>query len=206
MRLRDHKVSMKLRLILLLAIAGSAACHRDQGASSPTRAAKPKAGVHAAAPNQSGPNPQELTAGMVEAVAQGKAPGAVDLKFDLLERPVPGQPLDVAIALLPQTAARSATVAVTGSDGLKVDPGEAQFEFPAVEAAQVYRHSIKVTPTSEGFYLLTFAVSLQHEQTSDSRVFSVPILVGSDGGAASAPAGRAPAGSAAQQADAHRGS
>jgi hypothetical protein len=197
---------MKLRIIiLLLAIAGSAACHRDQGGA-PAAPAKRKPGVQAAAPNQRGPNPQELTAGMVEAVAQSKGQAPIDLKFDLLERPVQGQPLEVAIALLPQTAARSATVAVTGSDGLKVDPGEEQFEFPAVEAAQVYRHSIKVTPTTEGFYLLTLSVSLQHEQTSDSRVFSVPILVGSDAGPASAPSGGAPAGSAAQQAKGHHGS
>ena len=102
---------------------------------------------------------------MVEAVAQGKSQGPVELKFDLLQRPVQGQPLEIAIALLPQTAARSATVAVTGSDGLKVESTEGQFEFPAVEAAQVYRHSIKVTPTAEGFYLLTLSVSLQHDQT-----------------------------------------
>jgi hypothetical protein len=196
---------MKLRVIILLAIAGTAACHRDQGRA-PVLAAKPKAGVQAAAPNQRASSPQELTAGMVEAVAQGKAQAPIDLKFDLLERPVQGQPLEVAIALLPQTAARSATVAVTGSDGLKVDPGEEQFEFPAVEAAQVYRHSIKVTPTSEGFYLLTLSVSLRHDTTSDSRVFSVPILVGSDGGPRAAPSAGAPAGGAARPPEAHRGS
>jgi hypothetical protein len=167
---------MKLRVILLLAIAGAAACHRDPG-SARAAPAKPKPGVQAAAPSE-GSNPQQLT-DMVEAVAQGKAQAPIELKFDLLARPVRGQPLEVAIALLPQTAARSATVAVTGSDGLKIDPGERQFEFPAIEAAQVYRHSIKVTPTAEGFYLLTLSVSLQHEQTSESRVFSVPILVGS---------------------------
>jgi hypothetical protein len=91
---------------------------------------------------------------------------------------------------------------VTGSDGLKLDPGEQQFEFPAIEAAQVYRHSIKLTPTTEGFYVLTLSVSLQHEQTSDSRVFSVPILVGNDAGAAPAGGGAG----AVQQADRpHRG-
>jgi hypothetical protein len=168
---------MKLRLLILLAITGAAACHRGPG-SGRASPAKPKAGVHAAASAPSGSTPQELTAGMVEAVTQGKAQAPVSVKFDLLERPVQGQLLEIAIALLPQTAAASATVAVTGSEGLKVEPGEEQFQFPSVEAAQVYRHSIKVTPTSEGLYLLTLSVSLQHEQTSDSRVFSVPILVG----------------------------
>jgi hypothetical protein len=176
-----------------------AACHRDPSGA-PALAAKPKAGVPAAARNQAAPDPQQLTAGMVEAVAQGKAQGPVDLKFDLLQRPVQGQPLEVAIALLPQAGARSATVAVTGSDGLKVDQGEEQFEFPGVEAAQVYRHRIKVTPTSEGFYLLTLAVNLVHDQSSDSRVFTVPILVG----AAAVPSAGSPG--PAQPPAAHRGS
>ncbi len=197
---------MKPRVIILVAIAGLAGCHRNQ-ASAPAAPVKPKAGVHAAAPSQPGADPQQLTAGMVEAVAQGKAAAPIDLKFDLLERPVQGQPLEIAIALLPQTAARSATVAVTASDGLKVDAGEEHFEFSGVEAAQVYRHSIKVTPSSEGFYVLTLAVSLQHEQTSDSRVFSVPILVGGATGSAPASAAGGGAAGAAQQPDpAHRGS
>lgn len=196
---------MKLRVIILVAIAGLAGCHRNQ-AGAPAAPVKPKAGVHTAAPSQPGTDPQQLTAGMVEAVAQGKAAAPIELKFDLLERPVQGQPFEIAIALLPQTAARSATVAVTASDGLKVDAGQEQFEFPGVEAAQVYRHRIKVTPTSEGFYVLTLAVSLQHEQTSDSRVFSVPILVGSAPGGSPAPAAGGAAGAAPQADPAHRGS
>jgi hypothetical protein len=198
---------MKLRVIILVAIAGLAACHRHPG-NAPAVPAKPKAGVQAVAPSR-GSNPQQSTAGMVEAVAQGKAQAPIDLKFDLLARPVQGQPFEVAIALLPQTAARSASVAVTGSDGLKIDPGEQQFEFPAIEAAQVYRHSIKVTPTTEGFYLLTLSVSLLHDQTSESRVFSVPILVGSAGAPGSTAPGSAPPGGGpgAHPADvAHRGS
>jgi hypothetical protein len=195
---------MKLRVIILLSIASIAACHRDAG-NAPVAPVRPKAGPQAGASNQREPNPQESTTGMVEAVTQGRAQGPIDLKFDLLQRPVQGQPLDVAVALLPQTAAESATVAVTGSDGLKVEAGEQQFEFSAVEAAQVYRHSIRVTPTSEGFYLLTLSVSLRHEQTTDSRVFSVPILVGSAVGAGSGPPGRA-VGAAQQANGAHRGS
>jgi hypothetical protein len=198
---------MKLRVLLLFAIAGSVGCHRQSG-SAPVPAAKPNAAVKAAAPNPRGPaDPRQSTAGMVEAVAQGKPQGAVDLKFDLLERPVEGQPLEVAIALLPQTAARSATVAVTGSDGLQVDKDQEEFEFHAVEPAQVYRHRITVTPTTEGLYLLTLSVSLQHDQGSDSRVFSVPILVGVATAAGAAPPAGRPAASAAQPPDAtHRGS
>ncbi len=115
---------------------------------------------------------------MVEAVVQSKSQAPINLKFDLPGRPVEGQPLEVAIALLPQIAARSATVSVTGSDGLQLGPGEDQFEFAGVDPAQVYRHSIKLTPTADGLYLLTLSVSLLHDQTTESRVFTVPILVG----------------------------
>jgi hypothetical protein len=179
---------MKLRLILFLAIAASGGCHRESG-TAPAVHAKPKAGVRTAAPSEHGPTPQELTAGMVEAVVQGKSQAPITLKFDLLERPVQGQPVEVAIALLPQIAARSAAVSVVASDGLKLEPGGEQFEVTGVEAAQVYRHIIKVTPAADGLYLLTLSVSLQRDQTSDSRVFSVPVLVASTA-ASSAPAGR----------------
>jgi hypothetical protein len=183
---------MKLRFIILLALAASAACHRESG-TAPAVHAKPKAGVRAAAPSEHGQTPQELTRGMVEAVVQGKSQAPITLKFDLLQRPVEGQPLEIAVALLPQIAARSAAVSVAASDGLKLEPGGEQFEVTGIEPAQVYRHSIKVTPAADGLYLLTLSVSLQHDQTSDSRVFTVPILVASTAAASSAPARRPPA-------------
>ena len=67
---------------------------------------------------------------MVEAAVQGKSQVPVELKFDLLQRPVQGQPLEIAIALLPQIAARSATIAVTGSDGLQLEPADDSSSFP----------------------------------------------------------------------------
>jgi hypothetical protein len=167
---------MKLRPIILLAIAASAGCHRESG-TAPAVHAKPKTGIRSAVPSDHGPSAQELTAGMVEAVAQGKSQVPITLKFDLLERPVEGQPLEVAIALLPQIAARSAKVSVVASDGLKLEPGGEQFEVTGIEAAQVYRHSIKVTPAADGLSLLTLSVSLQQDLASDARTFSVPILV-----------------------------
>ncbi len=96
---------------------------------------------------------------------------------------------------------------MSGSDGLTLQDGDRQFQFPAVEAAQVYRHSVKVTPASEGLYLLTLSVNLQHDQTSESRVFSVPILVGEAAREPGAGAAK-PAGTAAQQKEVgqHRGS
>jgi hypothetical protein len=167
---------MKLRAITLCgALAVLAGCQKDSGtAPAATRAAHARAQASA-----HGPTPEEMTAGMVEAVTQGRSQAPVSMKFDLPSRPVEGQPLQVAIALLPQIAAGRATVDVSASDGLQLATADSEFEFASVDPTQVYRHSIQVTAAAEGVYLLTLNVSLKHDPFDDTRVFSVPIIVGS---------------------------
>jgi hypothetical protein len=165
---------MKLRVLTLCVLAALAACHRDSGTAPKVTAIRH---VRAPVTPQAEASAQELTAGMVEAATQGKSQAPVTLKFDLEQRPVQGQPLEIDLALLPRIAASPATINVTASDGLQVGASDSQIEFPAVDAAQVYRRSIKLTPTGEGVLLLTLSVSLKHDQMADSRVFSVPIIV-----------------------------
>jgi hypothetical protein len=187
---------MKLRVLTLCALATLAGCPlagcQKSSSVAPMAPKATRAKGSRAAP--AGPTPEEMTAGMVEAVTQGKSQAPVALKFDLTQRPVEGQPLEVAIALLPQIAANQATVNVSGSDGLSLAAEDNEFEFASLEPAQVYRHSIKVTPSGEGVYLLTLNVSLKHDPFEESRVFSVPIIVGAPADAAPRSAGAARAG------------
>jgi hypothetical protein len=53
----------------------------------------------------------------------------------------------------------------------------AQIDLPAIEAGQVYRQSVKVTPTEDGLLLLSLTVSLKHDETTESRAFSIPLIV-----------------------------
>ena len=168
------------RLLLLCAVVALAACHHDSGQSPAGKAAPAK---RASAAAKKGPTPEELTAGMVQAVTQGKSQVPVTVKFDLLQRPAVGQALDIDIAMLPQIAADQATVLVTGSDGLDVATDSRQIDFAAVEATQVYRHKISVTPTAAGVYFVEFAVTLAHDAISESRSFSAPIIVEAAAGA-----------------------
>ncbi len=155
-------------------VALLSACHRDeQSASQPVPAPK----RHVPVPVQRAASPGESTVGMVEAASQGKSQMAVSLKFDLLQRPVAGQPLEVAIALLPQIAGGPATIDVTGSEGVQLSSADSQIAFPTVEPEQVYRHSITVTPTAEGVSFVTLNVTLKHDEMTESRVFSVPVIV-----------------------------
>jgi hypothetical protein len=166
---------MKLGTFTLCALVLTAGCQRESG-----EATSPKSAVRHAAPvaAQRGPTVEELTAGMVEATTQGKSQAPVGLKFDVLKKPVQGEPLEIAIALLPREPAGPAIVEVSGPESLQVPAGESKFEFASVEPAQVYRRSIRLTPTAEGVFLLTLTVNLKHDQLADTRVFSVPVIVG----------------------------
>jgi hypothetical protein len=184
--IRDHRYFMKLRIFILCALATLTACHRDSGTTPVARSA---AHVKASAAPPPGPTAREQTAAMVEAATMGKSQAPVSLKFEVLQRPVQGQPLEIAIALLPQIPAHPATIEVTGPEALQIGAGDNQIEFAEVEPEQVYRHSIKLTPTAEGLFLITLNVSLKHDQMADSRTFSVPIIVASSAQGAAQPPG-----------------
>lgn len=167
---------MKLRILILCGLATLAACHRDSGT---TPAAKSTARVKAPAAPPPGPSAREQTATMVEAATVGKSQVPVSLRFEVQQQPVLGQPLEIGIALLPRIPAHPAIIEVTGSEAVQIGAGEHQIEFAEVEPEQVYRHSIKLTPTATGVFLVTLNVSLKHDQMADSRVFSIPIIVAS---------------------------
>jgi hypothetical protein len=114
---------------------------------------------------------------MVLAASLGKSQLPVDLKFDLKQRPMVGQALDVDVAVMPQIDASPAGIQVVAGDGLAVAPGAERIDLPAVAAGQVYRQSIKVTPSVDGVLMLGLNVSLKHDDVTESRVFSIPLIV-----------------------------
>jgi hypothetical protein len=161
------------RAFILCTLMAAGACHRESDAPAP---AAPAPRVVAPAPVKPGPTAQELTAGMVEAATQGKSQLAVQLKFELPHRPTIGRAMDVDIAVMPQIDAGGAAIQVSGGDGLTVG-GTNSIDLPALEAGQVYRQSIQVTPTTDGVLLLGLTVSMKHDEITESRVFSIPLIV-----------------------------
>jgi hypothetical protein len=162
------------RVLMACAVTVLIACHRDSD-SAPKAVSSPRAIVPV--PVKKGPTAAELTRGMVEAASQGKSQLPVELKFDLLQRPTVGQPLDISVAVLPQIDASGADILVAAAEGLMIAPGENQFALSAVQAGEVYRQGIRVSPTMPGVLLLNLTVSLKHDEMTDSRVFSIPIIV-----------------------------
>jgi hypothetical protein len=98
------------------------------------------------------------------------------LKFDLGARPKVGQSLEINLALIAQISANPATLQVNGADGLIVAAGANQFDIPSEEAGEVYRQTVSVTPTAEGVLLVGVTVLLKHDEITDQRAFSIPII------------------------------
>jgi hypothetical protein len=162
------------RVLTLCTVAAVGACHRDSETPPP-----PAPTPHVSVPVvvKKGPSAAELTAGMVEAAGTGKSQVPVQLKFDLTQRPMLGQALDINIAVLPEIDANPADIQVAGGEGLTVAPGANPIDLSAVEAGQVYRQSVKVTPTAAGVLMLSLTVSLKHDEMTESRAFSIPLIV-----------------------------
>jgi hypothetical protein len=180
---------IKGRTVALCAALLLAACHGNDSNQAPVAGVNKLPTKAPVAPKR-GPTPEELTAGMVEAVGVGKSSLPVALKFDLPTRPEVGQPLDIVLGLLPREPADTASLKVTGSEGLQTSPGNAAIEVGAVDPAEAYRVTVTVTPTAEGVQFLNVEVSFKREDSTDTRSFSIPIIVqgAPDAAASSAPA------------------
>ena len=163
-----------LRVPVLCALSIFGACHRDSDAPAAT-ASTPRAAVPAAV--KPGPTAAEQTVGMVEAATLGKSAVPVLVKFDLQQKPQVGIALEINFAILPQIDASPVEIQVSGGEGLDVSGAAKLMDIPSVEAGSVYRETVKVTPSTEGVLLLGVAVELKHDEITESRAFTVPLIV-----------------------------
>lgn len=161
------------RVLLLCAVVSLGACNKEPAAP-PAGAAVPNLRPKPVLPKP-GSTAAEQTAGMVLAASQGKSQAPVDIKFDLARKPKVGQPLEVSLALIAQVQANPASVQISGNDGIAVAPG-GQFDIASAEAGEVYKHTVTVTPEIEGVLLLSVSVSLKHDDVTDTKVFTIPII------------------------------
>jgi hypothetical protein len=152
-------------------------------------AAKP-----AAAPRKVQPG-DVVSPNMVSAVGgPHTGPAAVQLKFELRERPDVAQPLDIDVVILPASATLDRLYGrVETGDGLELAEGAqiAPTERP-VEGIPI-RHSIKVLPKRDGMFTVNAVVSMDAAGQSWSQTFSIPVIVaaGSPAAAATKPAAAA---------------
>ncbi len=115
--------------------------------------------------------------GLANAVAVGKTAAAVDLKYNLAARPALGQPFEVELVFLPRVAADTLEVQATGMPGLVV-AGGAEAKFSQVVAGEKYAAKVLIQVAEPGLYYVGVTAKLVNKVQTDSRTFSVPVVVG----------------------------
>ncbi len=159
--------------LLLLAVMLSAC----GGEAAQPAAANSAAPAKSAVQLKTGPSPQELTAGMVEAAELDKAALPINLKFELGSKPKIGTPLEIDLALLSKIPLASAEVEVTSAEGFEVPAGAAHFEVPETDTHDVFRHTLRVKPLVDGVLFVALTVSSKHDDLVETKAFSIPVIV-----------------------------
>ncbi|MDE1923148.1 MAG: hypothetical protein KGL92_15510 [Gammaproteobacteria bacterium] len=164
----------KPRVLALCLVCAAPACH---GGSHPSAGAgisgAPK--PHAA---PAGPTIAAQTVGMVEAPGSHKSTVQVSLKFALARAPVVGTPLSIDLAVIPRISADAATLSVSPSPAFSVAGAERTATWAPVDPTKAYHHQVTVTPATPGVEELDVAVSLRHDGITETRGFSLPVIVG----------------------------
>lgn len=140
----------------------------------------------AAAPGQ--PNPaavrktlpgSAISPNMVGAVSGARTGSAtVQLKFELLERPSVGQPLDMDLVIVPTANIDRIYGRIEASDGLELADG-AQIAPTARPLERMpIKHSLKLRAGKDGIFTLTALLSMETGGQTSTQTFSIPIIVG----------------------------
>ena len=124
---------------------------------------------------------------MVAAVPSSTAASLIDMRFELATRPVAGQPLEVAVALVPAVDnLRSFTVVFQSSESVEVRAGAQLQQDDVPKLGTAYLHSVSVVPKRDGVSYLSAVVLVDQEGMSVARSFAIPMVVADSFAAAAA--------------------
>ncbi|TLZ51575.1 MAG: hypothetical protein E6K22_11355 [Gammaproteobacteria bacterium] len=157
------------------AVAILGACSSGETPGAAASAARPSQ----AAQRKSLPS-NVLSPDMVSAVsAGGTGAPAVQVKFELRQRPAVAQPVDIDLAIVPASGALDRVSGkVEVGDGLElVAGGEIPPTERPVEGVPIL-HSIKVLPKKDGIFTVSAVLGVDAAGESSSQTFSIPIIVG----------------------------
>jgi hypothetical protein len=121
----------------------------------------------------------EISPDMVGAVSGARTGAAtVQLKFELLERPSVGEPLEMDLAILPAANIDRIYGRIEASDGLALAEGAQIAPTDRAIEGMPIRHSVKLKPGKDGIFTLTVVVSMETGGQTSTQAFSIPVIVG----------------------------
>jgi glucose/arabinose dehydrogenase len=160
------------RLGVCVAMLALAAC----GANKQQTAAIQAAEKNAAAAKQHPTTAADQTATMVQAPTSGKATAPMQLKFEITDRPVAGQTIDMDLALMVTAPAQSVTLHLADSAGI-VYADSKDRPLGAVVPDTVYRQDLKLSASAEGVYFVGITAIMSRDTLIETRNFSIPVIV-----------------------------
>ena len=119
----------------------------------------------------------DKTANMATAVADSKTTAPIDLKYDVLAKPDIGQPFEIELAFVPQVAADTLDVEVNDAPGLVI-VGERAASFAPVSGGEIYTHKILLRGDNAGLFYVSVVAKVSTKVQSESRAFSIPVVIG----------------------------
>jgi hypothetical protein len=170
----------------MAAISGAlVACHHSAGSSGVTlvkRHAGPGAGTAHGEPADSGP------ADLVAAVSPaGREEGPVSLKFQVIQRPVAGQPVVMTLRLVANQALDHLEARFLPDDGLAISDGGDFDPAGHLDSGATLDHNLTVLPAHDGVYTVMATVTTGTTAAATSRSFVIPIVVASPDAPAAKP-------------------
>ena len=112
------------------------------------------------------------------AVIVGKSAAPVMLKYDIPTKPEVGTPFDISLTFLARQTADAIEADVTGMTGLTVTT-DAPVRFEGVSAVGHYVAKVRATADAEGLYYVGIVARVITKVQTDTRTFSIPVVVGS---------------------------
>lgn len=121
--------------------------------------------------------PADKQSRLADAVVDSKTTAPVDMKYDLLAKPEVGVPFEVELEFSPRLPAEAIEVEVTEAAGLTL-VGEKSARFPNVEAGQKYTSKLLVQADKPGLYYVGVVAKMLTQVQTETRVFAVPVVIG----------------------------
>jgi hypothetical protein len=117
---------------------------------------------------------------LVSAVAANKSSTVpLQVKFDLLDRPDVGKPVDVKLVIVPMSGSVDRISGkVQADEGLELVEGA---QIPATERPAEgvpIEHAIKVRPQRDGIFTFSAVVTVDSGGVSSSETYSMPVIAG----------------------------
>ncbi|WP_157071743.1 hypothetical protein [Steroidobacter denitrificans] len=140
-------------------------------------AAGPAGARDGASASRSDAGVDETTSRMARAVGAAKPGAAVDIRYEILNKPAVGVPVEMQIALVPSVGVDSLDAKIGGMDGITL-AGDLSVRFEQVEPGQSYRHTVSLLPDRTGIFYVTVTATTQIHGQDLARTFSIPFAVG----------------------------